>query len=120
MTLRVTRTEDGALLGDEVRVAETFWQRFRGLMLVPTLKPGEGLLIAPCTSIHMMFMRFPIDAVFLTADDQVVATYPALSAWTGFSGWHRDAAKVLELPAGTLNRVPLKAGDHLNLERMDS
>ena len=119
MTMRVTRSSDGAVLGDRIRVAATFWQRFRGLMLVPALEPGEGLLLEPCTSIHMMFMKFPIDAVFLDAENRVLKIYPALPPWTGCSGWHRQAAKVLELPAGTAAPISLVQGDQLNLERMD-
>jgi len=118
MYLRVTRVGDGALVASRARAADTFFARFRGLMLAPPLGEGEGLLIEPCTSIHMMFMRFPIDALFLSGDDRAVGIYHRLRPWIGLSGWHRDAAKVLELPAGLLDRLAVRLDEHFRLERM--
>jgi len=103
----------GEILADRVKVADTFLGRLRGLMFTSHLGPGEGLLIEPCTSIHMMFMRYPIDAIFLDKDNRVVACYDILSPWWGFSSWHRDAAKVLELPAGVCKKAGVKAGEML-------
>lgn len=116
MFIKVSRKTDGSVLANQVRVAKTFWSRFRGLMLVAHLAPGEGLLIEPCTSIHMMFMRMPIDVVFLSQVNLVVGLYKRLRPWVGFSSWHRDACKVLELPAGTLEVSPLEFGEELILE----
>lgn len=114
--LRATKASSGACLGTRIFVADTFWSRFCGLMLRPQLLPGEGLLLEPCSSIHMLFMRFPIDAAFLGADNRVVAVYHALRPWIGFSWWHRRAVKVLELPAGTLCDNGVGTDDILTLE----
>lgn len=116
--LRVVRQADGAAIADRARTADTFWARFRGLMLTPALIPGEALWIEPCTSIHMMFMRFPIDALFLDPAGRSVALYHSLRPWFGLSGWHREARGVLELPAGTLQRHAVVVGDAFSLERM--
>ena len=62
-TVRVERT--GALLATNVRTARSLWGRFRGLMGRRALAPGEGLWLPTDASIHMLFMRFAIDAVFL-------------------------------------------------------
>jgi hypothetical protein len=99
----------------QVEIADTFLSRFRGLMLRPELPAGAGLLIQPCSQIHMMFMRFPIDAAFLDATNRVVALYAALAPWWGLSGWHRSAEKVVELPAGTLAQHGVAVGDQLML-----
>ena len=116
MTFICRRQSDGKVLAERVRVADTFWSRFRGLMLAPSLPLGEGLLIEPCTSIHMMFMRFAIDAVFLDAGNRVVALYSRLRPWLRVSGWHRNAVKVIELPAGTIEACSLCENDLLSLE----
>lgn len=55
-----------------VHLATTFWQRFRGLMLRRPLPPATALLIAPCNSIHMCFMRFAIDAVYLDKQGRIL------------------------------------------------
>ena len=103
-------------MADRARIADTFLTRLRGLMFTSPLEPGGGLLIEPCTSIHMMFMRYPIDAIFLDKDNQVVACYDALPPWRGISGWHRDAAKVLELPAGVCRKNGITAGETILIE----
>ena len=63
--VKIYNGRDNSLVGDKIRVADNFWTRFKGLMLAPDLAEGEGLIITPCNSIHMMFMRYPIDAIFI-------------------------------------------------------
>ncbi|NLI78109.1 MAG: DUF192 domain-containing protein [Candidatus Riflebacteria bacterium] len=118
MWVRISTADGGKAVANRARVADTFWGRLRGLMLAPPLPPGEGLLLEPCTSVHMLFMRFPIDVVFLAADLRVVACYHSLRPWVGLSGWHRDAAKALELPAGTLIAAGIVPGMQFTLERL--
>jgi len=101
-------------------VARSFWGRFRGLMLRASLGPDEGLYL-PVNSIHMLFMRFPIDALFLDAPDQdgvqrVVAMRPDLRPWAGLVMPVRGAAGVVELPAGAIERGGLAVGDRLRLQ----
>jgi hypothetical protein len=43
-----------------VAVADRWWPRFRGLLGRDRLPEGEGLLLTPCRSIHMLGMRFPL------------------------------------------------------------
>lgn len=115
--LRVTVKRTNKVLGERIRTAGTFWQRFRGLMMQPELNDGEGLLIAPCNSIHMMFMKFPIDAVFLDTANQIKALYSKLKPWTGLSSIHRNAEKVLELKAGSIKKAGLEIDDILLMEQ---
>lgn len=110
---------DGAPLVARLTVARSFWGRFRGLMGHATLAADEGLYL-PVNSIHMLFMRFPIDALFLDAPDdeglqRVVATRPGLRPWTGIVLPVRGAAGVVELPAGAIERAGLVAGDAVRL-----
>jgi uncharacterized membrane protein (UPF0127 family) len=48
-----------------LEVAGSLWAKFMGLMGRPSLDAGAGLWLPDSNGIHMMFMRFPIDAVFL-------------------------------------------------------
>ena len=57
-----------------VYVAETFWNRFKGLMFVPK-ESSFNLLIKNCNSIHTCFMRFNIDVYCLDKDFKVVKKY---------------------------------------------
>jgi len=120
--VRVERTD--ALLASDVRTASSVWARFRGLMGRGALTPGEGLWLPGDTSIHMLFMRIPIDAVFLSPvapDDErdqgrrpgwrVVEVRPDLPPWTGVVWYVRKARGCLELEAGAAERAGLRVGD---------
>ena len=84
------------------------------------LPDGEGLYLAD-SSIHMFFMRFPIDALFVSAPDasgerRVVDVRPRLRPWTGLVMPVKGAAGVVELPAGTLERAGVQAGSAVRFE----
>ena len=95
--MEVYSAEKG-LIADNIRKAEGFWARFRGLMLVSELKEGEGLFIKDCRMIHCFFMRFDIDVVYLDKDMRVVGLETVKPWRVGRS--FRGARHVLELPAG--------------------
>ena len=70
----------------------------------------------------MLFMRFPIDALFLARAEpdgtrRVVAARNRLPPWRGVVWWARGADAVVELPAGTIEAAGLKTGDRVRVER---
>lgn len=103
----------GEILGDSIDVASTGSKRNKGLLGRDALPEGEGLWITPCEAIHMFFMRFPIDVVFLDKQKRVVKIAANLKPWR-MSGSFR-AKSVLELPAGTAQRSGTQVGDQLEL-----
>lgn len=105
----------GELISARLSVADTMWLRMKGLLGKAGLERDEALWITPCKSIHMFFMRFPIDAVFLDANLQVVRVYDDLRPWSMARGG-KFADTVLELPAGTAAFYNLRAGDRLAIE----
>jgi uncharacterized membrane protein (UPF0127 family) len=116
--LKVINERDKSVIASRIRVADSFWKRFRGLMLSSEPSENEGLLISPCSSIHMMFMLYPIDAIFIDAGNQVKALYERLAPWTGISGWHKDAGSVIELKSGTINKTGVRINDILRMEQL--
>jgi uncharacterized membrane protein (UPF0127 family) len=112
--LHVINDRTGESLGDSIRAARTLWERVRGLLGRRNLELGEGLWIEPCSSIHMFFMRFPIDAVFTDRARRVVRVVPHLEPWRLAVGG-RGARAVLELPAGTIERSSTRSGDLLRI-----
>jgi len=110
-----------ATLASGVGTARSLWARFRGLMGRSGLAEGEGLWFPGDTSIHMLFMRFPIDALFLAPDAEpdtwrVVAVRPELPPWRGVVWWVRGAKGCLELAAGRAAACGVSAGDRLRFE----
>jgi uncharacterized protein len=98
---------------EECQVAASFWTRLRGLLGRRELPTGEGLLLRPSPSVHTMFMRFPIDAVFVDRDLAVVGVSANLRPWRAAA--RRGAAAVLELSAGESERRGVEVGDRLAL-----
>ena len=96
-----------------VDLGATFWQRARGLIGHAPLAGGEGLLIAPCSSVHTFFMSFPIDVVYISTDLRVMKIVPRLRPWR-FSA-ARGSRYVLELAAGAAEGSGLRPGDLLEL-----
>ena len=97
-----------------VMLADTWWARLRGMMGRPEPAAGEGMLLAPCRSVHMYWMKYPLDVAFLAPDGRVVATYHGLAP-SRRSKWHSDADRALELKAGTLATTQTEVGDRLEL-----
>ncbi|HZK23922.1 MAG TPA: DUF192 domain-containing protein [Oscillospiraceae bacterium] len=107
------RTRDQTLIAQHVYSATTFLRRLRGLMFSKCFPQGyDALLLSPCNAVHTMFMHYTIDVVFLDQAWQVVAIQPFMQPWQ-LSAIVKKADHVLELPAGTINRLKLTPGDYL-------
>jgi len=113
----------GAVIAAEVTRADDYDSRTRGLLGRDSMKAGEGLLLSlplwwvPCPTIHMFFMRFPIDAVFLDGENRVVLVLEALKPWR-LSPWVPRARACLELPAGAVGGR-LKKGDVVSFRAVE-
>jgi uncharacterized membrane protein (UPF0127 family) len=112
---RIVNVSKGTTVAGRVRKAESFWARLVGLMGRRGLEEGEGLLLAPCSSVQTFFMRFPIDVVFLDGEANVVKVAPALAPFRLALGG-RGARDVLEVAAGTAARSGISVGDRLAVE----
>src|SRR5260370_1361960 len=77
----------GKVLAESLEMPRTMLGRGLGLMFRKTLDPGRGMWIVPCSSIHMMFMNFAIDAVFLDGRERVKKVYRKLPRWYGAVWW---------------------------------
>jgi uncharacterized membrane protein (UPF0127 family) len=111
----------GTVLAARLETASSLWARGIGLMGRGSLDTENGMWIPGTNGIHMMFMRFPIDAVFLgrQGDDgsrPVLSVHPGLRAWIGIVPLVRGGDGVLELPVGTIARTGTAVGDRIVLE----
>jgi uncharacterized membrane protein (UPF0127 family) len=113
----------GTVLASRLETAVGLWARFMGLMGRASLEADTGLWLPGTNGIHMMFMRFPIDAVFLgpplageAGGQRVLSVHPGLRVWVGLVPLVRGAQGVLELPVGTIQRTGTTVGDLVVLE----
>lgn len=99
-------------LGENIRAANTFLTRLKGLMFKKHINPGEGLYIYPCKGIHTFFMGFPIDVIFINNRKQVVYLINKMKPWA-LSPVIREAHGVLELPENSIINKNIEIGDSL-------
>lgn len=117
--VRVQNVTRGIDLATQAEVATNLWTRFRGLMGRRELPAGSGLVIRPCNSIHMFFMRIPLDVVHCGA--ATAEGDPVLRVLRGIKPWRsgpivRGSKYVIELPAGTAERTGTQEGDLLRIQ----
>lgn len=109
----VRNTTKGTELGHNVSMAGTAVTRNKGLLGRDGLDQGEGLWIRPCEAIHMFFMRFAIDAVFIDKKKRVTKVAASLKPWRLAASLR--AHSVIELPAGTAERTNTQRGDQIEI-----
>jgi uncharacterized protein len=111
MATLTLRREDGRIVCERVVVADRAHRRMRGLLGRKYLRKGEGMVLRPAWSIHTAFMRFPIDVVFLDADQVVIKVEPEVRSWRTVSC--RGAREIVELAAGECKSRGLEVGDRV-------
>jgi len=117
--MRLIDKTTGKVLASKVELADTFWRRFRGLMFRRKFPKSSAVLFKLPKSgrygIHMFFVRFPIDLLYLDSRFVVVEFRAGLKPWRT----HKPKADVnylVELPAGTLSRLKVKIGHKIELQ----
>jgi uncharacterized membrane protein (UPF0127 family) len=92
----------------------------RGLLGRDGLEPGTGMLFengrfTPFMWMHMFFMRFAIDIVFIGRGNTVIKIDRQLRPWR-VSSIVFGARRALELPAGAADESSTQVGDQIVFE----
>ncbi len=116
LKLRVTNKTRGTLLGNAIDIADSSAKRRTGLLKRTGLKPGEGLWIVPCESVHTFFMKFAIDLVYLDRSRKVRKTRSAVPPWRMSACF--SAHSIIELPAGAVEQSKTQPGDELQIDEL--
>lgn len=108
------------ILVSDLEVAETGWQRMRGLIgrAAGDFIDGKGLWILPCEGVHTIGMKFPIDVAYLDSNNRVLFIYQNLHPFR--VGKIKTRAKsALELPSGMISKSRTEVGDLLRFSASD-
>ncbi len=119
--VQIKIVKNQGIIADKCHVAVRFADRLRGLIGKRSLTSGEGVFFPRCNSVHMWFMRFSIDVVFVRSErtSDGVQRYVVSSARENTQPWRLlpladwRATETLELPAGTVRKHQLHVGDEL-------
>lgn len=103
-------------IASDLRLAQTFFARLQGLLMSPPLMPGQGLIIEPCSSIHMFGMKFAIDVIFIDNSWQVVGLVENIAPGK-VSRIYPSARACIEVPVGTISGTNTQLGDQLRFEK---
>jgi uncharacterized protein len=92
----------------------------KGLLGRDGLEPGAGMLFensrfTPMMWMHMFFMRFAIDIVFLGRGNKVISISRRLRPWR-VSTMVFGARRALELEAGAAEKSSTQVGDQILFE----
>ncbi|NJE06128.1 DUF192 domain-containing protein [Thermococcus sp. M36] len=103
----------GRIWHGKVRLADTFFKRFRGLMLVRDINYALVFVLPAETkanaSIHMFFMLSDIDVIWLDSSRRVV-DFKTAKKWRVYAP--KKAAKyIIEGPVGMINVLKVEEGD---------
>ena len=114
--MRVLNVTQNTLIADNARLADTFVSRLVGLLNRRSLAPQEALVITRCQSIHMLFMRFAIDVIFLDRNFVVVGLTPAIKPFR-LSPLFLSSYYAVEAPVKTIASTRTRLGDQLKLDK---
>jgi len=116
--VRIENQTRGTVIALTARVASSLRDRTVGLLGTSHLEPGHGLFIERSPSIHMFFMRYAIDVIFVDTGLGVTRAVEGLKPW-GVVWWARGARDCLELPVGAIAASGTQVGDQLSMQAAD-
>jgi uncharacterized membrane protein (UPF0127 family) len=108
----VTIYRAGQCLLPRVRVAERFGTRWRGLMFYRQMPGIDGLLLYPCNSVHMFWMRFALSLIYLDRDGRILQVVERIAP-NRIGPIVKGACYVLETDPGLPGRMQLTCGERL-------
>ncbi len=119
-TMRALNQTRGTVLCARLENAGGVAGQSKGLLGRDGLEPGAGMLFensrfTPMMWMHMFFMRFAIDIVFLNRSDKVIRISRQLRPWR-VSAMVFGARRALELEAGAAEKSSTQVGDQITFE----
>ena len=94
--------------------AHGFITRLRGL-IGKKLEDLTGLELSPCNQIHTFFMKYPIDAVFVSNDNKILHIEKNMMPGK-FGKRVKNAKKVIELKSGASGELGLEVGEKIFID----
>lgn len=117
MALQILNSTRGSVVATDVEKADSFSARMKGLLNRESLSDGEALIITRCQSIHMLFMKFPIDVIFVNRENNVVGLVPDIKPFClSLIFW--NASYAVELNVGTIEKSGTRVGDRLEIRKI--
>jgi len=114
--LSILNTTKNTIIAQNGTVADTFLSRMAGLLNRKSLPAGEALVITRCQSIHMFFMRFSIDVIFVDKNDHVVGLIERIKPFR-LSPIFFQSQYAIEVSEGVIEQTKMSVGDKIKIEK---
>ncbi len=112
---------NGTPIANEISYAINIFSQILGLILHKSIPEDFALIFVlkrpGKVGVHMLFMLFPIDVIFLDADKKIIGT-ATLRPWTGHKQM-KGVKYIIEMNQGTVERFNLIAGEQLTFSIND-
>lgn len=112
--MKIINQTKQTILARDVIIADTVFNRMKGLLGKKDFKQDQALVLKPANSIHTFFMRFPIDVIFIDYNGKVIALRENLIPWR-ITPIYWKSAFVIELPAKVIIQTKTSVRDTINL-----
>lgn len=113
--MNIINVSKNTTLATKGEVADSFSSRIKGLLGRESLSKDEALILTNCRQIHMFFMRFAIDAVFLDKTNKVTGIVQDIKPFH-CSPIFWQAHLAIELASGTIQDSKTQLNDIIKIE----
>lgn len=113
----VVNKSNRRLLAENVRAADSFFGRLKGLLGKRGFSTEDGLILFPCSMVHTIGMKTEIDVLFLSAIDEIVYVIEKMQP-NRISPYVKASRYVVELPAGQVARTCTTKGHVISITQI--
>lgn len=105
-------------IAKNIEICRTLTSQMSGLMFRSHIPADYAMIFVmkkPASlGIHMLFMRFPIDVIFLN-EEKIIVGMAHLKPWIGHKGM-KNIKYIIETNPGTIERYELSIGGQMGFE----
>lgn len=101
-------------IANQAKTADTFLKRLKGLIGTDSL-PQDALIITQCNSIHMFFMKYSIDVIFVNRQNIVVGLIHEIKPFQ-MSPIFFGSSYAIELAPNIIHKTKTQKGDIITLQ----
>lgn len=113
--MRIFNQSRQTVIAARATIADRMGSRMKGLLGRISLERDEALVITRCRSIHMFFMKFSIDAIFIDRNGCVVGLVRNIRPFQ-VSPCFFKADSVIECCPGVIDQTLTQINDRIILE----
>ena len=110
---------NGKEIATDVAFACSLFKQVKGLMFSRRIPDSYALVFvmkkAQKVSLHMLFVNYPIDAIFLDEQKRVIQI-SSMRAWIGMCSCKEKVKYIIETSHGKSDKMGITTGDKIDFE----